>query len=108
MHDGAHRGVVGGSDVPPKREGTRSGAVVSVVTTGGDDPAGPADLLKINKKRNPLAGRRVVVEPNIWRCTAGPAAAVVGVGLALLGLFCRNRKEGLGYLNTIIYCIFPY
>lgn len=63
VHDGAHRGVVGGFEVSPQRERTRAGAVVSVVTAGGDDPAGPADLLEVNKEWNPLAGLGAVAGP---------------------------------------------
>lgn len=82
--------MVGGSEVAPQRERTGAGAVVSVVTTGGDDPARPADLLEVNKERNPLAGLGVVTGPYIWRCTAASATAVVelGSGFGSLGSFC--------------------
>lgn len=89
VHDGAHSGMVGGSEVAPQRERAGAGAVVSVVTAGGDDPARPADLLEVNKERNPLAGLGVVTGPDIWRCTAGSAAAIVelGSGSCSLGSF---------------------
>lgn len=90
VHDRAHSGVVGGSEVAPQREGTGAGAVISVVTAGGDDPARPANLLKVNKERNPLAGLGVVTWPDIWRFTAGSAATIVelGSGSCSLGSFC--------------------
>lgn len=82
--------MVGGFEVPPQRERTRAGAVVSVVTAGGDDPAGPADLLKVNEERNPLAGLGVAEGQELWRCASGPVAAVVELGgrSCSLGWFC--------------------
>lgn len=96
VHDGAHRGVVGGSEVPPQREGARAGAVVSVVAAGGDDPAGPADLLEVDEERNPLAGLGVTAGQEIWRCAPGsPATAVVelGSGSCSLGSFCGEMRD---------------
>lgn len=49
MHNGAHGGVVGGPQVPPQREWTGASAVVGIVAAGRDDPAGPADLVKVDK-----------------------------------------------------------
>lgn len=95
VHDGAHCGVVGGSEVPPQRERTRAGTVVSIVTAGGDDPAGPADLLEVNEERNPLAGLGVAAGQHLWRCASGSAAAVVdlGSGSCSLGWFCPKFKK---------------
>lgn len=56
VHDGAYRGVVGGSEVPPQRERAGALAVVGVVTAGGDDPAGPADLVEVDEEGHPVAG----------------------------------------------------
>ena len=56
MHDGAYRGVVGGSEADPQRKWAGAFAVVGVVSTGRDDPARPADLIKVNKEWDPLAG----------------------------------------------------
>lgn len=82
--------MVGGSEVPPQRERTGAGAVVSVVTAGGDDPAGPADLLEVNEERNPLAGVGVAAGQEPWRCASGSAAAAVELrgGSCSLGWFC--------------------
>lgn len=49
VHDGAHSGVVGGPQVPPQRERTGTSAVVGIVAAGRDDPAGPSDLIKVDK-----------------------------------------------------------
>lgn len=56
MHDGAHSGVVGRSEVSSQRERAGTFAVVGVVTPGRDDPARPADLLKVNEEGDALAG----------------------------------------------------
>lgn len=56
MQDGAHRGVVGGPEAHPQRERAGASAVVGVVPAGRDDPAGPADLIEVNKEGNPPAG----------------------------------------------------
>lgn len=77
MHDGANRSVVGRSEVSPQGERAGSFAVVGVVSSGRDDPAGPADLLKVNEKGNPLAGLGVSVGQQTWRCTTSPAAVMV-------------------------------
>lgn len=87
VHDGAHCGMVGGSEVPPQRERTRAGTVVSVVTPGGDDPAGPADLLEVNEERNPLAGLGLAVGQELRRSSSGSAANVVELGSGS-GWFC--------------------
>lgn len=72
--------MVGGSEVPPQRERTRAGTVVSVVAPRGDDPAGPADLLKVNEERNPLAGLGLATGQELWRSPSGSAANVVELG----------------------------
>ncbi len=77
MHDGAHRGVVGRPEVSPERKWAGTFAMVGVVSSGRDDPAGPADLLKVNEEGNPLAGLGAAVGRETWRCTSSPAAMVV-------------------------------
>lgn len=97
VHDGAHSGMVGGFEVPPQRKRTRTVAVVSIVTAGGDDPAGPADLLEVNEERKPLARLRAATGQELWRCASGSAAALVEIrsGSCSLGWFCSKAKEWL-------------
>lgn len=56
VDDGLDRSVVRWPHVLTQGEGTRAFAVVSIVTPGRDDPAGPADLLKVNIQGQALAG----------------------------------------------------
>lgn len=79
VHDGAHRGVVRRSEVSPQWERTGAFAVVSVVSPGGDDPARPADLLKVNEEGNPLAGLGVAVREEARSSPSPPAAIAVAV-----------------------------
>lgn len=90
MHDGAHRGVVGRSEVSSQGERAGAFAVVGVVTPGRDDPAGPADLLEVNEEGNPAAGLGGAVGRGTRRCTASPAVAVVELG-------CCRCRLGLSY-----------
>lgn len=90
MHDGAHSGVVGRSEVSPQRERAGAFAVVGVISPGRDDPARPADLLKVNEEGYPLAGLGAAVGQEIWRCTSSPAAVVVE-------LTCCCCRLGLSY-----------
>lgn len=66
VHDGAHRGVVGGAEVPPQRERAGAFALVCIVTPGRDDPARPADLVEVDKEGNPPAGLGAAVGREIW------------------------------------------
>lgn len=90
VHDGAHRGVVGGSEAPSQWERAGTLAVVGIVTPGRDDPARPADLLEVNKEWNPLAGLGGAVGQESWRCTSSPAAVLVVLRCCCcrLGLSC--------------------
>lgn len=79
VHDGAYSGVVGGPQVPPQRERTGAPAVVGVVAAGRDDPAGPADLVKVDEERHPLAGLGFAVGRKPRGRAAPPAGRVVNL-----------------------------
>lgn len=89
VHDGAHRGVVGGSQAHPQREGAGASAVVGVVPAGRDDPARPADLIKVNKEGRPLAGLGTRAGGGVEGCTPPPAE----VGVRLQCSSCRPGQS---------------
>lgn len=68
--------------------------MVGVVPAGRDDPAGPADLLKVDEEGNPLAGLGAAVGEETWRRTSSPVAVIVEPGCcgSMLGLSCGKRK----------------
>lgn len=102
VDDGAHRGVVGRSQVAAQRERAGASAVVGVVAARGDDPPGPADLLEVHEERNPLAGLGPAVRRETRRGRTPPLAPAVGElggGRRGLGLSCG--KEGGGDLLTL-------
>lgn len=94
VHDGAHRGVVGGPQVSAQGERAGALAVVGVVTPGRDDPAGPADLLEVDEERNPLAGLGGAAGQEGWSCASSPAAVLVVLGRCCyrLGLSCGKDR----------------
>lgn len=55
VDDALHRGVVGRLLALAQWEGALALALIGVVAVGGDDPARPADLLKVNKHLVPGA-----------------------------------------------------
>lgn len=95
MHDGAHGGVVGGPQVPPQREWAGASTVVGVVAAWRNDPAGPADLVKVDEERHPLAGLGFSVGGKPRGGTAPPAGMIVKLRRSRhrLGLTCRRGKE---------------
>lgn len=95
MHDGAHCGVVGRSEVSPQGERAGAFAVVGVIAPGRDDPTRPADLLKVNEEGNPLAGLGLALRQETWRGTSSPAVVVVV-------LRRRYRRLGLAYVKKVV------
>lgn len=90
VHDGAHGGVVGGPQVATQGERAGASAVVGVVAAGRDDPAGPADLVKVDEERHPLAGLGFGVSGKPLGGTAPPAGRIVKLRRSRrrLGLTC--------------------
>lgn len=86
--------MVGRSEVPPQGEWAGAFAVVGVIAPGRDDPARPADLLKVNEEGNPLAGLGLTLGQETWRGTSSPAAVVV----VLRRCYCRL---GLAYVKEV-------
>lgn len=108
MHDGAHRGVVGRSEVSPQGERAGAFAVVGVVSPGGDDPARPADLLKVDEEGDALAGLGAAVGQETWRRTSSPAAVLVELSRCScwLGLSCGMMMIIFGqYSIYMSFCL---
>lgn len=110
MHDGAHRGVVGRSEVSPQGERAGAFAVVGVVSPGGDDPARPADLLKVDEEGDALAGLGAAVGQETRRRTSSPAAVLMELSRCCcrLGLSCGKMVIILGQYSIYMSFCFVF
>lgn len=82
--------MVGCSEVSPQGKRAGAFAVVGIIAPGRDDPTRPADLLKVNEERNPLAGLGLT----LGRGTSSPAVVV----MVLRRSYCWL---GLAYLKEV-------